>query len=124
MKLSEVFKAIEDGQKLEVKFKNKKIFEEIDILMLKDLTFKELEECQFQYAPVIINGHTLYPERKELEEDDYYYIPSFSDNEDLFEEFSWESDSDLCQFHLKNNLVYLKPIDAEKHAKALLNIKE
>ena len=124
MKLSEVFKAIEDGKKLEIKFKNKKIFEEIDILMLKDLTFKELEECQFRYAPIIINGHTLYPERKELEEDDYYYIPSFSDNEDLFEEFSWESDSDLCQFHLKNNLVYLQPLDAEKHAKVLLNIKE
>ena len=124
MKLSEVFKAIEDGKKLEIKFKNKKIFEEIDILMLKDLTFKELEECQFRYAPIIINGHTLYPERKELEEDDYYYIPSFSDNEDLFEEFSWESDSDLCQFHLKNNLVYLQPLDAEKHAKTLLNIKE
>lgn len=124
MKLSEVFKAVEDGKKLEVKFKNKKIFEEIDILMLKDLTYQELEECQFQYAPIIINGHTLYPERKELEEDDYYCIPSFSDNEDLFEEFSWESDSDLCQFHLKHNLVYLQPLDAERHAKALLNIKE
>ena len=124
MKLSEVFKAIEDGKKLEVKFKNKKIFEEIDILMLKDLTYQQLEECQFQYAPIIINGHTLYPERKELKEDDYYYIPSFSDDQDLFEEFSWESDSDLCQFHLKNNLVYLTPCDAEKHAKALLNIKE
>jgi hypothetical protein len=43
MKLSEVFKAIEDGKKLEIKFKNKKIFEEIDILMLKDLTYQELE---------------------------------------------------------------------------------
>ena len=124
MKLSEVFKAIEDGKKLQIKFKNKKIFEEVDVLMLKDLTFKELEECQFQYAPIIINGHTLYPEHKELEEDDYYYIPSFSDNEDLFEEFSWESDSDLCQFHLKHNLVHLQPLDAERHAKALLNIRE
>ena len=124
MKLSEVFKAIEEGKKLEVKFKSKKTFEDFDILVLRDLTFKELEECQFQYAPIIINGHTLYPESKELEGDDYYYIPSFSDNEDLFEEFSWESDSDLCQFHLKNNLVYLQPCDAEKHAKAFLNIKE
>ena len=124
MKLSEVFKAVEDGKKLQVKFKSKKTFEDFDILVLRDLTFKELEECQFQYAPIIINGHTLYPECKELEEDDYYYIPSFSDNEDLFEEFSWESDSDLCQFHLKNNLVYLQPCNAEKHAKALLNIKE
>ena len=124
MKLSEVFKAIEDGKKLKVKFKNKRIFEELNVLILKDLTFQELEECQFQYAPIIINGHSLYPERKELEEDDYYYIPSFSDNEDLFEEFSWESDSDLCQFHLKNNLVYLQPCNAEKHVKALLNIKE
>ena len=124
MKLSEVFKAIEEGRKLEVKFKSKKTFDDFDILVLRDLTFKELEECQFQYAPIIINGHTLYPERKELEEDDYYYIPSFSDGQDLFEEFSWESDSDLCQFHLKNNLVYLTPCDAEKHAKALLNIKE
>lgn len=124
MKLSEVFKAVEDGKKLQVKFKSKKTFEDFDILVLRDLTFKELEECQFQHAPIIINGHTLYPERKELEEDDYYYIPSFSDNEDLFEEFSWESDSDLCQFHLKNNLVYLQPCNAEKHAKALLNIKE
>lgn len=124
MKLSEVFKAVEDGKKLQVKFKSKKTFEDFDILVLRDLTFKELEECQFQYAPIIINGHTLYPEHKELEEDDYYYIPSFSDNEDLFEEFSWESDSDLCQFHLKNNLVYLQPCNAEKHAKALLNIKE
>ena len=124
MKLSEVFKAVEDGKKLQVKFKSKKTFEDFDILVLRDLTFKELEECQFQYAPIIINGYSLYPERKELEEDDYYYIPSFSDNEDLFEEFSWESDSDLCQFHLKNNLVYLQPCNAEKHAKALLNIKE
>ena len=124
MKLSEVFKAVEDGKKLQVKFKSKKTFEDFDILVLRDLTFKELEEYQFQYAPIIINGHTLDPERKELEEDDYYYIPSFSDNEDLFEEFSWESDSDLCQFHLKNNLVYLQPCDAEKHAKVLLNIKE
>ena len=124
MKLSEVFKAVEDGKKLQVKFKSKKTFEDFDILVLRDLTFKELEECQFQYAPIIINGYTLYPERKELEEDDYYYIPSFSDNEDLFEEFSWESDSDLCQFHLKNNLVHLQPGNAEKHAKALLNIEE
>ena len=124
MKLSEVFKAVEDGKKLQVKFKSKKTFEDFDILVLRDLTFKELEECQFQYAPIIINGYSLYPECKELEEDDYYYIPSFSDNEDLFEEFSWESDSDLCQFHLKNNLVYLQPCNAEKHAKALLNIKE
>ena len=124
MKLSEVFKAIEDGKKLQIKFKNKKIFEEVNVLILKDLTFQELEECQFQYAPIIINSHILYPARKELEEDDYYYIPSFSDNEDLFEEFSWESNSDLCQFHLKNNLVYLQPGNAEKHAKALLNIKE
>ena len=70
------------------------------------------------------NGHTLYPERKELEEDDYYYIPSFSDNEDLFEEFSWESDSELCQFHLRYNLVYSTPGEAEYHIKALLNIKD
>ena len=124
MKLSEVFKAVEDGKKLQVKFKSKKTFEDFDILVLRDLTFKELEECQFKYAPIIINGHTLYPESKELEEDDYYYIPSFSDNEDLFEEFSWESDSNLCQFHLKNNLVYLQPCDAEKHARVLLNIKD
>ena len=124
MKLSEVFKAVEDGKKLQVKFKSKKTFEDFDILVLRDLTFKELEECQFQYAPIIINGHALYPERKELEEDDYYYIPSFSDDEDLFEEFSWESDSELCQFHLKHNLVYLQLRDAEKHARALLNIKE
>ena len=124
MKLSEVFKAVEDGKKLQVKFKSKKTFEDFDILVLRDLTFKELEECQFKYAPIIINGHTLYPEGKELEEDDYYYIPSFSDNEDLFEEFSWESDSNLCQFHLKNNLVYLQPCDAEKHARVLLNIKD
>ena len=124
MKLSEVFKAVEDGKKLQVKFKSKKTFEDFDILVLSDLTFKELEECQFQYAPIIINGHTLYPERKELKEDDYYYIPSFSDNEDLFEEFSWESDSELCEFHLKHNLVYLQPLDAERHAKALLDIKE
>ena len=124
MKLSEVFKAIEDGKKLQVKFKSKKTFDDFDILVLRDLTFKELEECQFQYAPIIINGHSLCPERKELEEDDYYYIPSFSDPDCLYEEFSWESDSDLCQFHLKNNLVYLQPCNAEKHAKALLNIKE
>lgn len=124
MKLSEVFKAVEDGKKLQVKFKSKKTFEDFDILVLRDLTFKELEECQFQYAPIIINGYTLYPEREELEEDDYYYIPSFSDNEDLFEEFSWESDSKLCQFHLKHNLVYDTPCNAEKHARALLNIKE
>ena len=124
MKLWEVFKAIEDGKKIQIKFKNKKIFEEVNVLILKDLTFQELEECQFQYAPIIINGYTLYPEHEPLEEDDYYYIPSFSDNEDLFEEFSWESNSDLCQFHLKNNLVYLQPGNAEKHAKALLNIKE
>ena len=124
MKLSEVFKAVEDGKKLQVKFKNKKTFDDLDILVLRDLTFKELEECQFQYAPIIINGHILYPERKELEEDDYYYIPSFGDPDCLYEEFSWESDSELCQFHLKNNLVYLQPCNAEKHAKALLNIKE
>ena len=124
MKLSEVFKAIENGQKLQVKFKNKKTFDDLDILVLRDLTFKELEECQFQYAPIIINGHILYPERKELEEDDYYYIPSFSDNEDLFEEFSWESDSKLCQFHLRHNLVYSTPAEAESHIRALLNIEE
>ena len=124
MKLSKVFKAIEDGKKLKIKFKNKKIFEEIDILILKDLTLQELEECQFQYAPIIINGHTLYPEHEPLEEDDYYYIPSFADDDSLYEEFSWESDSELCQFHLKHNLVYDTPVQAEKHAKALLNIKD
>ena len=43
MKLSEVFKAIEEGKKLQIKFKNKKIFEEVDVLMLKDLTYQELE---------------------------------------------------------------------------------
>ena len=123
MKLSEVFKAIEDGKKLEVKFKNKKIFEEIDILILKDLTYQELEECQFQYAPIIINGQILYPEHEPLE-DDYYYIPSFADLDCLYEEFSWESDSKLCQFHLRYNLVYSTPAEAEKHVRALLNIKE
>lgn len=58
MKLSEVFKAIEEGKKLQIKFKNKKIFEEVDVLILKDLTFQELEECQFQYAPLIIKVST------------------------------------------------------------------
>ena len=124
MKLSEVFKAIEDGKKLQIKFKNKKIFEEVNVLILKDLTFQELEECQFQYAPIIINSHILYPERKELEEDDYYYIPSFSDTDCLYEEFSWESDSKLCQFHLRYNLVYSTPAEAESHVRALLNIEE
>ena len=124
MKLSEVFKAIEDGKKLEIKFKNKKIFEEIDIFMLKDLTYQKLEECQFQYAPIIINNQILYPEHEPLEEDDYYYIPSFADLDCLYEEFSWESDSELCQFHLKHNLVYSTPAEAELHVKALLNIEE
>ena len=124
MKLSEVFKAIEEGKKLQIKFKNKKIFEEVDVLILKDLTFQELEECQFQYAPIIINGYTLYPEQKPLDEDDDYYIPCFNDIDDLYEYCEWESDSELCQFHLKHNLVYLNSRDAEKHAKALLNIKE
>ena len=124
MKLSEVFKAVADGKKLQVKFKNKKTFDDLDILVLRDLTFKELEECEFQYAPIIINGHTLKPQREELEENDCYYIPSFNDTDYLYEEFSWESDSELCEFHLKHNLVYLQPHDAERHAKALLNIKE
>ena len=124
MKLSEVFKAVEDGKRLEVKFKNKKIFEEIDILMLKDLTYQELEECQFQYAPIIINGHTLYPEQKPLDENDDYYIPWFGDMGDMYEHCTWESDSELCEFHLKHNLVYLQPRYAERHAKALLNIKD
>lgn len=124
MKLSEVFKAVEDGKKLEIKFKNKKIFEEIDILMLKDLTYQELEECQFQYAPIIINGHTLYPEQKPLDENDDYYIPWFGNMDDMYEHCEWESDSELCEFHLKHNLVYLQPRYAERHAKALLNIKE
>ena len=124
MKLSEVFKAIEDGKKLEIKFKNKKIFEEVDILMLKDLTYQELEECQFRYAPIIINGQTLYPEQKPLNEDDDYYIPCFNDMDDLYEHCDWESDSELCHFHLKHNLVYLNFRDAEKHARALLNIKD
>ena len=124
MKLSEVFKALEDGKKLEVKFKNKKIFEELNVLLLKDLTFQELEECQFQYAPLIINGYALYPEHEPLDEDDCYYVPSFNDTDYLYEEFSWESDSELCQFHLKHNLVYSTSGDAEKHVRALLNIKE
>lgn len=124
MKLSEVFKAIEEGKKLEIKFKNKRMFEELNVLILKDLTFQELEECQFQYAPIIINGQILYPEHEPLEEDDYYYIPSFSDPDCLYEEFSWESDSKLCQFHLRYNLVYSTPAEAEKHVRALLNIEE
>ena len=41
MKLSEVFKAVEDGKKLQVKFKSKKTFEDFDILVLRDLTFKQ-----------------------------------------------------------------------------------
>ena len=124
MKLSEVFKAIEDDKRLEVKFKNKKIFEELSMSLLKELSFNELEECEFRYAPIIINNHTLYPEHKPLDEDDYYYIPSFSDMDCFYEEFSWESDSELCQFHLKHNLVYSTPAEAELHVKALLNIKE
>ena len=124
MKLSEVFKAIEEGKRLEVKFKNKRIFEELNVLILKDLTFQELEECQFQYAPIIINSYTLYPEHEPLEEDDYYYIPSFGDPDCLYEEFSWESDSEQCQYHLKHNLVYSTSGDAEKHVRALLNIEE
>ena len=124
MKLSEVFKAVEDGQKLQVKFKNKKTFDDLDILVLRDLTFKELEECKFQYAPIIINGYNLYPKHEPLEENDYYYIPSFNDTDCLYEEFLWESDSELCQFHLKHNLVYSTPAEAELHVKALLNIKE
>ena len=124
MKLSEVFKAIEEGKKLQTKFKNKKIFEEVDVLILKDLTFQELEECQFQYAPLIINGHTLCPEHEPLDENDDYYIPCFGDMDEMYEHFEWESDSKLCEFHLKHNLVHLQSHDAERHAKALLNIKE
>lgn len=124
MKLSEVFKAIEEGKKLEIKFKNKKIFEEIDILMLKDLTYQELEECQFRYTPIIINGQVLYPEHQPLDKNDDYYIPCFGDMDDMYERFEWESNSELCEFHLKHNLVYLQPRDAERHARALLNIKE
>ena len=123
MKLSEVFKAIEEGKKLEIKFKNKKIFEEIDILMLKDLTYQELEECQFRYALIILNGQVLYPEHQPLDKNDDYYIPCFGDMDDMYERFEWESDSELCEFHLKHNLVYLQPRDAERHARALLNIK-
>ena len=55
---------------------------------------------------------------------DYYYIPSFADLDCLYEEFSWESDSELCQFHLKHNLVYSTSGDAEKHVRSLLNIKD
>lgn len=124
MKLSEVFKAIEDDKRLEVKFKNKKIFEELSMSLLKELSFNELEECEFRYAPIIINGYTLYPEHEPLEEDDYYYIPSFSDTDGLYEEFSWESDSKLCQFHLRHNLVYSTPAEAESHIRSLLNIEE
>ena len=124
MKLSEVFEALENDKKLSVKFKNQSNFQDVNMVLLKEMTFNELQECKFLYAPIIINGYRLEPEQKPLDEDDYYYIPSFSDDQDLFEEFSWESDSDLCQFHLKNNLVYLTPRDAEKHVRALLNIKE
>lgn len=124
MKLSEVFKAIENDKQLEVKFKNKKTFENISISLLKELSFNKLEECEFRYAPIIINNHTLYPEHSPLEENDYYYIPSFNDTDCLYEEFSWEFNSKLCQFHLKHNLVYSTPGDAEKHVRALLNIKD
>ena len=124
MKLSEVFKAIEDDKRLEVKFKNKKIFEELSMSLLKELSFNELEECEFRYAPIIINNHALYPEHKPLDENDDYYIPCFGDMDDMYEHFEWESDSELCQFHLKHNLVYLQSYDAERHAKALLNIKD
>ena len=58
------------------------------------------------------------------DEDDDYYIPCFNDMDDLYEHCEWESDSELCQFHLKHNLVYLNSRDAEKHARALLNIKD
>ena len=124
MKLSEVFEALENDKKLLVKFKNQSNFQNVDMALLKEMTFNELQECKFQYAPIIINNCTLCPEQEPLEEDDYYYIPSFSDPDCLYEEFSWESDSKLCQFHLKNNLVYSTPGEAEYHLKALLNIEE
>ena len=124
MKLSEVFEALENDKKLLVKFKNQSNFQNVDMALLKEMTFNELQECKFQYAPLIINGYTLDPGHEPLEEDDYYCIPSFGDPDCLYEEFSWESDSKLCQFHLKHNLVYSTPAEAELHVKALLNIKE
>ena len=124
MKLSEVFEAIENDKKLLVKFKNQNDFQHVNMILLKEMTFNELQECKFQYAPIIINGYSLEPEQKPLDENDDYYIPCFSDMDDMYEHFEWESDSELCEFHLKHNLVYLQPRDAERHAKALLNIKE
>ena len=124
MKLSEVFEALENDKKLLVKFKNQNDFQSVNMVLLKEMTFNELQECKFSYAPTIINGYSLYPEQKPLDEGDVYFIPCFNDMEDLYEQCEWESGSELCHFHLKHNLVYLQPRDAEKHAKALLNIKE
>lgn len=124
MKLSEVFEALENDKKLLVKFKNQSNFQHVNMVLLKEMTFNELQECKFSYAPLIINGYSLEPEQKPLDEDDDYYIPCFNDMDDLYEHCEWESDSELCQFHLKHNLVYLNSRDAEKHARALLNIKD
>ena len=124
MKLSEVFEDLENDKKLLVKFKNQSNFQNVDMALLKEMTFNELQECKFSYAPIIINGYSLEPEQKPLDEDDDYYIPCFNDMDDLYEHCEWESDSELCQFHLKHNLVYLNSCDAELHVKALLNIKE
>ena len=124
MKLSEVFEALENDKKLLVKFKNQSNFQNVDMALLKEMTFNELQECKFSYAPTIINGYSLYPEQKPLDECDDYYIPWFGHMDDMYEHCEWDSDSELCEFHLKHNLVYLQPCDAERHAKALLNIKD
>ena len=124
MKLSEVFEALENDKKLLVKFKNQSNFQDVNMVLLKEMTFNELQECKFLYAPIIINGYSLKPEQRPLDKNDDYYIPCFGDMDDMCERFEWESDSELCEFHLKHNLVYLQPRDAERHAKALLNIKE
>ena len=124
MKLSEVFEALENDKKLLVKFKNQSNFQHVNMVLLKEMTFNELQECKFSYAPLIINGYSLEPEQKPLDEYDDYYIPCFNDVDDLYQQCEWGSYSELCQFHLKHNLVYLNPHDAEKHAKALLNIKD
>jgi hypothetical protein len=123
--LSELFKALEDGERVQV----------LDMagqwapLVENLLTLKEARrgvECgHFRIAPKMIcitgtGGTFEYPEpvKEPLEEDDWYFLAEFTTNSGIGK-FRWRDDNH-DHYWLKRNLIHLTKENAKAHYEALI----
>lgn len=111
----DLIKAFVDGEKISV----------YDYSGDESYTFiGNIKDYKIKPKTITVNGfEILAPVRVELNDNEYYYIPSPTNfNKDVFSEcFVWDSDNSDKMF-LERGLIHLTKENATAHAKAMLGI--